>query len=50
MTQGGKTNRTRNCTELRSLFKAGPAIYKTEIATEDVNRLKVRKPIKKKIN
>ena len=29
-----------NCTEMRKLFKSGPAIYTDDIATRDVNSLK----------
>ena len=36
------TNLTASCKEIRSVFKAGPAIYETELAKQDVNRLKVR--------
>ena len=30
----------RNCTEMRSLFSTGPAIYQDAIATRDVKNLK----------
>ena len=30
----------KNCTEMRKLFKSGPAIYTDDIATRDVNSLK----------
>ena len=39
MTQGG--NRTKNCTEVRMMFQAGPAVYRKDIATKDINSLKV---------
>ena len=30
-----------NCSEVRRMFQAGPAVYTKEIATKDVNSLKV---------
>ncbi len=30
----------KNCTEMRMLFNSGPAIYRDDIATRDVNKLK----------
>ena len=39
MTQGG--NRTKNCTEVRMMFQAGPAVYQKDIATKDIKSLKV---------
>ena len=30
----------KNCTEMRMLFNSGPAIYRDDIATKDVNKLK----------
>ena len=29
-----------NCTEMRMLFSSGPAVYRDDIATRDVNKLK----------
>ncbi|CAH3117150.1 unnamed protein product, partial [Porites lobata] len=43
LTHGGKTDKVQNCTELRSLFKGGPAIYRRDVARVDVERLKARK-------
>lgn len=39
MTQGG--NGSKNCTEVRMMFQAGPAVYRNDIATKDINSLKV---------
>ena len=30
----------KNCTEMRMLFNSGPAVYRDDIATRDVNKLK----------
>ena len=39
ITQGG--GRSKNCSEVRRMFQAGPAVYTKEIATKDVDCLKV---------
>ena len=39
MTHGG--NGSKNCTEVRMMFRSGPAVYEKEIATKDINSLKV---------
>lgn len=44
MTQGG--NGSKNCTEVRMMFRSGPAVYQKEIVTKDVNSLKVMRKIK----
>ena len=33
-------SKNKNCTEIRMLFSSGPAIYRDDIATRDVNKLK----------
>ncbi|KAL9967849.1 hypothetical protein ACROYT_G026147 [Oculina patagonica] len=33
-------SKNKNCTEMRMLFNSGPAIYRDDIATRDVNKLK----------
>ena len=33
-------SKNMNCTEMRMLFNSGPAIYRNDIATRDVNKLK----------
>ena len=33
-------SRNQNCTEMRMMFNSGPAIYRDDIATRDVNKLK----------
>ncbi|XP_078378200.1 capsule biosynthesis protein CapA-like [Oculina patagonica] len=33
-------SKNENCTEMRMLFNSGPAIYRDDIATRDVNKLK----------
>ena len=30
----------KNCSEMRMLFNSGPAIYRDDIATRDINKLK----------
>ena len=30
----------KNCTEMRMLFNSGPAVYRDDIATRDVHKLK----------
>ena len=30
----------KNCTEMRMLFNSGPAVYRDDIATRDVKKLK----------
>lgn len=31
----------KNCSQMRMLFTSGPAIYRDDVATRDVNKLKV---------